>query len=69
MGIGVEPLASTSKGSGTGAPNQLCGVAFHVCNSSATDQTKLESITQPDASRLRRATQHSDWMLEHQRCQ
>lgn len=34
---------------GTDAPNQLCGLAFHVCNSSAAGQTNLKSITQPDA--------------------
>jgi cysteine-rich repeat protein len=42
----VGSIGSTS---GNNAPNKLCGVKFHVCNSSAGDQVLLKSITQPDA--------------------
>ena len=35
--------------SGTGAPNKLCGLSFHVCNSSAADQVLMKSVAQADA--------------------
>ena len=35
--------------SGTGAPNKLCGLNFHVCNSSAADQTLMKAVAQSDA--------------------
>ncbi len=40
---------SIASSSGTGSAQLLCGVNFHVCNSSAADQALEQSITQADA--------------------
>ena len=40
---------SIASSSGAGSAQLLCGVNFHVCNSSAADQVLEQSITQADA--------------------